>query len=67
MVQSARPDAKTEGKAKRKERYGKTKEEEMGRGRGENRAWEKRREKERVSLTFMFAARVVQENEVKRD
>lgn len=33
-------------------------EEEMGRGGGE---------KEKASLTFMFAARVVRESEVKRD
>lgn len=37
-------------------------EKEMGRGVG----WEGG-EKEKASLTFMFAARVVQESEVKRD
>lgn len=64
MVQSAGTDAKTEGKAKRRERYGKA--DRKGNGEGGGVGWEGG-EKEKASLTFMFAARVVQESEVKRD
>lgn len=55
-------------KEKRKGKKDMEKLEKRKRGCGEERTERgKRREKEKASLTFMFAARVVQENEVKRD